>query len=226
MRLYTRLWLFVCVPLAAVGASLAFVKFPVAVTFLFIYFGALGMLLTLGFVAEYWECSSHGRMRLLACGAVVGGSVACSFIGLASVLGPRVFLLGVLVLAGSPYAMRRYRRWLGVARQTGCLRSLARAGARARPHYASRPQPDLSTLTDEQLCQLWRASYLALLNPSASPVSTTVVERQRYLDEFERRNRSGFAIWLASGPRASASPLPYLVGVPTINWDDLTRGQD
>ena len=85
---------------------------------------------------------------------------------------------------------------------------------------------DLSTLTDEQLCRLWRASYLALLNPSAGPMTTTVVERQRYLDEFERRNRSGFATWLASGPQVSASPMPYLVGVPTINWDDLTREQD
>jgi hypothetical protein len=226
MRLYTKLWLVVCVPLAAVGASLAFVQSPAAVTFLFIYFGAIGMLLTLGFVAEYWECSSQGRMRLLACGAVAGGSVACSFIGLASVLGPRVFLLAVLLLAGSPYAMRRYRRWLGVARRSRCLRSLARAGARVRPHYASRPQPDLSTLTDEQLCQLWRASYLALLHSAGGQMAHTVVERQRYLDEFERRNRSGFAIWLASSPLASASPLPYLVGVPTINWDDLTRGQD
>ena len=58
-----------------------------------------------------------------------------------------------------------------------------------------------------------------------SPVAVTFL-RERYLDEFERRNRSGFATWLASGPLASASPLPYLVGVPTINWDDLTREQD
>jgi hypothetical protein len=195
-------------------------------TFLFIYFGAVGMLLTLGLVAEYWECSSPGRLRLLVGGAVVGGSVGCSVIGFASLLGLGVFVLAVSVLASSPYLMRRYRRWLRVARPSACLQRLARAGARLRPHYAYPPRPDLSTLTDEQLCQLWRASYLALLNPSARLVSTTVVERQWYLDELERRNRSGFAIWLASGPLASSSPLPYLIGVPTINWDDLTRGQD
>ena len=39
-------------------------------------------------------------------------------------------------------------------------------------------------------------------------MTETVVERQRYLDEFERRNRSGFAVWLASGPLASANPMP------------------
>ena len=88
MTIYRRSWQVLCVPLATVGASVAFVKSPVAVTFMFIYFGALGMLLTLGFVAEYWECSSGGRMRLLACGAVVGGGSACSFIGFASLLGP------------------------------------------------------------------------------------------------------------------------------------------
>jgi hypothetical protein len=226
MKVYRRLWLVVCVPLSAVGASIAFAKSPVAVTFLFIYFGALGMLMTLGFVAEYWELDSGGRMRLLAGGAVVGGSAACSFIGFASLLGPGVFLLAVLVLATSPYAVRTYRRWLGVAQQTKCLETLARACAYAHPHYVSRPEIDLSTLTDEQLCYRWRVSYLALLHSSAGQMKETVVERERYLDEFERRNRSGFAAWLASGPLASANPMPYLVGVPTINWDDLTREQE
>jgi hypothetical protein len=226
MKLYMRLWLVVCVPLAAVGASLAFVSAPVPVTFLFIYFGAMGMLLTPGFVAEYWESSSGDRMRLLACGAVVGGSAACSFIGFASLVGLSVFLLVLLVLASSPYAVRRYVRWLGAAAWSASVGTLPRVCARARPRYASRPKLDLSTLTDEQLCQLWRASYMALVHSSASEWSATVADRQSYLDEFERRNRSGFATWLASGPLASASPLPYLVGVPTINWDDLTREQD
>jgi hypothetical protein len=226
MKLYSRLWLVVSGPLAAVGASLAFANSPMAVTFLFTYFGALGMLLTLGFVAEYWECSSRGRMRLLACGAVVGGLAACSFIGFASLLGPGVLLLAATVLATSPYAMRRHPRLLTVARRSGRLERLARVCARARPHYAFQLKLDLSTLTDQQLCQLWRASYVALLHSPADRMSTTVLERESYLDEFERRNRSGFAAWLASGPLASASPLPYLVGVPAINWDDLTREQE
>ena len=226
MKTYRKLWLVLCVPLATVGASVAVVKSPVAVTFLFICFGALGMLLTLGFVAEYWERSSGGRMRLLACGAAVGGGAACSFIGFASLLGPGVFVLAVLVLASSPFAVRAYGRWLGVAQRSRCVETLARACAYAHPHYVSRPQMDLSTLTDEQLCYRWRVSYLTLLHSSAGQMTETVVERQRYLDEFERRNRSGFAVWLASGPLASANPMPYLVGVPAINWDDLTREQE
>ena len=226
MKLYRRSWLVVCVPLVAVGASLTLVKSPVAVTFLFSCFGVLGMLLTLVFVAEFWECPWRGRMRLLARGAVVAGLAACSFMGFASLLGPGVFVLAATVMATSPYAMRRPHRWLGAGRWPRHLARLARGCARARPHKGVRPELDLSTLTDEQLCQLWRASYVALLNSPSDRASTTVLERQSYLDEFERRNRSGFAVWLASGPLASANPLPYLVGVPTINWDDLTREQE
>jgi hypothetical protein len=226
MKIYMRLWLVACVPLAAVGASVAFVISPVAVTLLFIYFGVVGMLMTLGFVAEYWERSSDGRMRLLAGGAVVGGGAACSFIGFASLLGAGVFLLAVLVLASSPYAVRTSRRWLGVVQRSRCMERLAHACAYAHPHYVARPPMDLSTLTDEQLCYRWRVSYLALLHSSAGQMKETVVERQNYLDEFERRNPSGFDAWLASGPLASASPMPYLVDVPAINWDDLTREQE
>lgn len=226
MKIYRPLWLVVCVLLAAVGAIVAFVASPIAVTCLFIYFAAFGTLLTVGFVAEYWERSSRGRMRLLVCGAVVGGSAGCAFIGFASLVGPAAFLPAAVVLASSPYVMRRYRRWLGVARRPRYSETMGRTSASARPHNASRSQGDLTTLTDEQLCQLWRASYLALLHSAGGEIAETVVQRQSYLDEFERRNRTGFAIWLASGPLASASPLPYLVGVPTINWDDLTREQD
>jgi hypothetical protein len=85
--------------------------------------------------------------------------------------------------------------------------------------------------TDEQLCQGWRSSFLALQQQSSSTqMAGTVAERQRYLDEFERRNPGGFAAWLASGARAPGNPLPYLtknrVKPPAINWDELTRGQD
>jgi hypothetical protein len=54
----------------------------------------------------------------------------------------------------------------------------------------------------------------------------TVEERQRYLDEFERRNSTGLTAWLASGARVASNPLPYLAKSyaerPVINWDDLT----
>jgi hypothetical protein len=170
----------------------------------------------------------YRRIWLVVCVplAVVGGSAGCGVIGFASLVGPAALLVAVLVVASSPYLMGRYRRWLGVARRRRSSETRGRACASPRAQNASPSQRDLSTLTDKQLCQLWRASYLALLHPAESQMAEIVVQRQHYLDEFERRNRTGFAIWLASGPLASSSPLPYLVGVPTINWDDLTREQD
>ena len=54
----------------------------------------------------------------------------------------------------------------------------------------------------------------------------TVEERQRYLDEIERRNAEGFMSWLASSARVASNPLPYLVANrrvrSVINWDELT----
>ena len=51
-----------------------------------------------------------------------------------------------------------------------------------------------------------------------------------YLDELERRSSRGFAAWLTAGPEAAEDPLPYLTGhradAPTVDWDELTRGQD
>jgi len=143
-------------------------------------------------------------------------------IGFASLLGTGVFLLAVLVWA---FAVRTDRRRLGAARWSSCLKSRVRERAHARSDCLSRPQMDLSTVTDEQLCYRWRVSYLALLDSSPDQMKQTVVERERYLDEFERRDRTRFAAWLASGPLASASPMPYAVGVRPINWDDLTREQ-
>jgi hypothetical protein len=110
---------------------------------------------------------------------------------------------------------------------------LARALAYTSPEYVPfLPPSELGELTDEQLCQAWRASsYMSLQQQSStSPTIATVAERQKYLDEFEQRNPSGFVAWLASGARAPGNPLPYLVGTrydnPTINWDELTRGPD
>jgi hypothetical protein len=99
------------------------------------------------------------------------------------------------------------------------------------PRAPVQPLSELYRLTDGQLCQRWRASYLALqVGPSTASVLEIVEQRQRYLDEFQRRNARGLTAWLASGARAAGTPLPYLVGDRAdrhaINWDELTRGQD
>jgi hypothetical protein len=143
----------------------------------------------------------------MAAGALVGYTV---------LLGPGgVLLLVGLVLVSSPYCVRSFRRWL----------------ASVPASLSDQPSVALDALTDEQLCRAWRASYAALQRQSsAARAVTAVAERQRYLDELERRNPDGFAAWLASGAQSPGSPMPYLTGSraePTeINWDELTRGRD
>lgn len=166
--------------------------------------------------------------------ALVGAGVLlvllCGFSVLTAVAIP---LLGV-VLVTCPHTVTRFRRLLGAARtpSAGQLDALAHAFAYASPVYVPvQPLTELARLTDEQLCQEWRASYLVLQErTSAAEIIETVEERQRYLDELERRDPGGLTAWLASGARAGGNPLPYLAenrsGRPAIDWDELTRGQD
>lgn len=223
MNAYKKSWLVVCALLAVLGASVAFVRSPLSLAVLFMLCGALGVLLTLGFVVEHGERASRGRIRPALGGGLVGGGAAASFIGFASLLGPGVLLLAVAISASSPYAVRTYRRHLGVASWSACWATLAGLCVYPLPRDTSRPRMALSALTDDQLCRRWRASYVALMRPSAGQMEEIVIERQNYLDEFERRNRSEFAAWLASGPMASASPMPYQVDVAPVDWDDLIR---
>jgi hypothetical protein len=233
MEIYRVLWLSVCVPLGAIGAAVGLVVSPAAVVFLFVVSGAIGSLLTMCLVSGYWELGTAGRLRLLAGGALVGGTGGGAFVGFASLLGPGVLLLAAVVLAGSPYAVKVAGRWLRslLSPSTAQLDAVARAFAYASPEYAQLRAPELRDLTDEQLCKRWRASYRASQRQQSSAVKliAAVAERQMYLEELERRNSSGFAAWLAAGPQAAEDPLPYLNGdrvdAPAVDWDELTRGQ-
>ncbi|EWM12100.1 hypothetical protein KUTG_02404 [Kutzneria sp. 744] len=67
---------------------------------------------------------------------------------------------------------------------------------------------DLST---EELCLVWRCSYVQLQRAADEPARQRIIRaRQECLDELERRDRAGFARWLASGARAGSNPRRYL----------------
>lgn len=234
MRAYRIVWLVLCAALAMVGASVAFVVSSAALAVVFPAFAVVGSILAHAVVSEYGARRASNRTRLLATGALVGGTTAGAFVGFAVILGAGVFLLGLLVLVSSPHAVGAYGRWLGSAPKPSAdqLDALARAFAYASPEYVPiQPLSGPRLLTDEQLCQGWRASYPALQErSSAIEMMRAVEERRRFLDEFERRNASGLAAWLASGARAAGNPLPYLTEHhpphPAINWDELIREQD
>ena len=145
-----------------------------------------------------------------------------------------MFIVGVT----SPAFLRAYDRWLNSPANP----STTQLDDWGREYVSASPEDDmsvlqahtsqaLSDLTNMQLCRAWRASHWALKNTSTvAQMMATVAERQKYLDEFERRNASGFAAWLGSDVGSLGNPLPYLMrsrlGPSTINWDELTRLQD
>jgi len=76
---------------------------------------------------------------------------------------------------------------------------------------AAEPVVELESLDDEAVCLAWRRSFRRLEAAVTAAERLAVVEqRQRYLDELDRRSPDGVAAWLAAGARASGNPLPYV----------------
>ena len=74
---------------------------------------------------------------------------------------------------------------------------------------------EFGSLDDVSLCLAWRQSFI-LLESAQSPEDrfAVVEQRQRCLDELQRRYPQGVAAWLSSGARASGNPLPFLSDPP------------
>ncbi|MEV6823756.1 hypothetical protein [Amycolatopsis sp. NPDC051102] len=93
---------------------------------------------------------------------------------------------------------------------------LRRKPARSGPgtgEVVAQPPParPVAALSTDELCTAWRRSYCRLLVTQDVPARRQLVQRrQDYLDEIERRDRSGFLHWLADGARAGSDPGPYL----------------
>lgn len=234
MRVYRALWLSVCTSLAIVGVSAAVVLAPTTHAPRFVLLAIVGAAVSL--LAARWtgQRPLRCRPRLNLCSALVGAAAACAIGGLAVLWDVAVVLPVVVVALSSPAVLRACNRWLNSPADpsTTQLDGWGREFVCVSHMPGDRPDaPAIGDLTNMQLCRAWRGSGWALRNPSSLLQATaTVVERQRLLDEFERRNASGFAAWLGSDVRELGNPLPYLIGsrsdAPTINWDELTRLQD
>lgn len=75
----------------------------------------------------------------------------------------------------------------------------------------SLPLPAVGTLTTDQLCRFWSASFDAVKG-ATDPRRLGVLAglRRDYLDEMERRDPEGFEVWLALHARAGDDPRPHL----------------
>jgi len=216
-KMYRVTWLVGCAGVAAVGVTVLAIHSLAVLVTLFVAFALVGATLVLAWAGESGESPGPGSARRTFAGAVAAGTAAPAYVGLAAVLGPSVLILIVVVAATSPSAMSLYGRWLRAASAPTNVSFAAWAPGFAYPLPGWVPPqrpPDLHLMSTEELCQAWCASYLVLRDRSsrgeAKAALATVAERQRYLDELERRNASGLTAWLASGARVASNPLPYL----------------
>ena len=90
----------------------------------------------------------------------------------------------------------------------------ARPGARRRPAARIEALPDPTRFSTAELVQAWRSSHVSLRRARTVGEKVQVAaRRQRYIDEFERRDRQGFERWLASGAQAGSDPAAFVSGL-------------
>lgn len=133
------------------------------------------------------------RADVLAAGIFVALCFTVS--GMLATLGGELTAALVVVLASAALVAELRRKTVRSSPGTGEVAALP---------PPARPVAELST---DELCTAWRRSYCRLLVTPDVPARRHLVQRrQDYLDEIERRDRSGFLRWLASGARAGGDP--------------------
>jgi hypothetical protein len=237
MNAYRVAWLVACGGLALVGVSSALVISIPAMIALFIgaalFTGVLVVSLAAACTDHPGELSGRTLLRLVVRGSFLGGTAAVALIGLTALLHAWALLAVGVVGVGSVPALRCSGRRLHdrFADVSPGPRPADITGFEApaiESISAVESAVDLSSLSDTDLCQAWRASFSVLESASTSSQRARIAEaRQKYLDELERRNREGLLAWLASGARAAADPSRYFLESPTrrrsIDWDELIR---
>lgn len=214
-------WMLVTAVTATVGVWTALQTWPLV--------GVLGAFVCVAFVGgSLAEAAARERGRkrirpLLVIGALAGvGAVGAG--GLMVLTGALGLLVVAVLAASCPKvwaAMRRRQSrasgpalWQDPPEQPADTGSATVATARheegPEPTHDEAPEPWL--LDDYELCCAWRKSYAVLEGPHSPATHLRVVEqRQLYLDEFERRNPTGLADWLASGARAAGDPTRFIM---------------
>jgi len=168
-----------------------------------------------------WIEDGVGAVSRIVRLAVEAGVAAPAAVGLLAVFGLVGLVVIVLVAATwpglAPLVRARWPRALPAAEPWPSFASSGQAPGDEGVESVRRPDvpEELTALDDDELCLAWRRSFL-LLNAAGSPGERLLLveQRQRYLDELERRSPVGLASWLTSGARAPGNPLPHLRAHP------------
>jgi hypothetical protein len=225
---YERLWTLTTGTACAAGLVAAFTTFPlVLLVSLFMTVGLLGALVVLP-----WLPRNASWTRPLTTAALLSGLLTWVCVGLAQIVGVGTVALLVLLPATAPATAGA---WAFVAGQLGWhgpqLRARAEENAprddvlvgSAGDVIAIPPVPlpeeDLDVpdlMTDLDLCDAWRSSFVALQRTtSVESLFRVVTMRALYLDELERRAGPALHAWIGSGARAAGDPRRFLLGGTT-----------
>ena len=171
--------------------------------------------------AALWIEDGVGAVSRIARPAIEAGVVTPAAVGLLAVFGLTGLVVIVLVAATwpglAPLVRAHWPRDLPAAEAWPSVASPGQARWDESAESVRRPAvpEELPALDDDELCLAWRRSF-QMLNAAGSPGERLLLveQRQRYLDELERRSPDGLTNWLTSGARAPGNPLPYLRAHP------------
>jgi hypothetical protein len=185
---YRRVWRALCGALVVLGVVVGVVVLPAAAWILSGFLAVvLAALLAIGADADTGirQPPAHAA----AWGAAAGGGLV-ALLAFAVLLGTGVFIPVIVVCVTAPPAVGWYAALAGI-RRTG-RKEIARAGT-------------------TELCRQWLDSYDVLRNAGSDQQRLRIVtDRQRYLDELERRDPEGFQAWLASAAGPATDPRRFL----------------
>jgi hypothetical protein len=186
---YRRVWQVVCGVLAVIGIVVGFVVLPAAA---WVVFGLLAVVVALAMVVgadpETGDGPSVGHGMLVGLGAAVGVAALLAY---AAILNVGALVVLLLPAVTSPPAVRRYAAVLGMNRRPA--------------------EPTVADFGTDKLCRDWLDSYDALRKAGSHPERLRIVaDRQRCLDELERRDPEGFHAWLGSAAGPATDPRRFL----------------
>lgn len=225
MHLYLTAWRSLAAVLAALGALTACVAVPPSLLSpLLVYLVLLGLLLPtvrrrrralLGLPPLALDAPLRRALRSAVLCALSGLAVLGLFVS----IGVATNALMALLVAGSPPALERYRRyrrrWPALTGGNPERPITAHGGSGTLgstvPGFSSEAsRRRMQAMTVEQLCRAWRDSYTALQGCRDAGGRVRLLDaRQQYLDEMERRDPAAFELWLSTGARAAGDPSKY-----------------
>ncbi len=229
MRIFRMVWQSMCTALVVTGLMAGLAVAPSAMGSVALAAAVIGCVFAFAVWCVIEPELPSSRAAFVLRGAAFTAVAATATPGLAVVLGGNLLLVALCVVLSSPQLVGRYYRWLESAPRPSAAQFGAAMTAAdwASPRYVPvGVASQLRLLTDEELCQRWRHSCVELpAQSSMIPGIGTVEERRFLLEEIERRNPDGFAVWIASDPPRAATLLAHLTESPPshaqLDWDML-----